>query len=190
MLYRDDEHFVFDAPMREGRLTGVANCARRWQYWGDKGAIESICVRTRVDSPFVRRIQEPSYKIRLFSLTDAHCTDKVDVSKLSLRLIYSDRPFRTSFSISNLEFRSKELEFEVRMRTSQRLPVFTSWQNVEVYAFTSRRVSNIVLTFPSIRGGSIGRPIAFCESRLRLFSPSIPIRSFSAAVIMTCYGLH
>lgn len=73
---------------------------------------------------------------------DSYCTGKVDVSILLLRLIYFDQLFWTPFWISNFTFLVENLQFEVRLHISKRLPASAGWQNLWINAIQPDQFRN------------------------------------------------
>lgn len=122
--YHDNDHFIFDVQMHQDRLTGVGGWARRSRHWGNKSAIGSSAAGTHLDPPFVRLIEKHDYERRLSVLMDGYGAGRLDLSKISPRLICFHRPLRTPFWISNFGSWASEIHFEVQMYTSERLPVF------------------------------------------------------------------
>lgn len=90
-------------------------------------------------SPFVRSVVERAYEARLAKLSDASYAGDVDFSKLSLRLVPSDRRFRTPYWILNFGFWEKDFGFEVCIRTLEWLLVRAGCQDVEMYAIPPRQ---------------------------------------------------
>lgn len=61
-------------------------------------------VDTRVDSPFVKCVEDSGYEGRLSDLSDAYCAGNVHTSKLPLRPVCYARPFWSPYGIHSFGF--------------------------------------------------------------------------------------
>lgn len=130
-------------------MTRFGAWAARWNHWGNRGALQSLCKGAYVDTPYLRCFEEQGYEERLAALVSRYRTgDDIYPQRPDFSLMELSRPYDQVYFISNHAYWGPETAFEQCLRFHMRHRYFVPWQCVHFFAVPSLNRAEVYIRVP------------------------------------------